>query len=94
MIRHLHESEFREREIFSNVLFVEFIDVGIPCLDIISIPCRGGLRGRCAAGGYKKKKTTRRAGEKERKKTDNAREGWEDGTPPPHRDFKERCVVR
>merc|ERR1711935_671019 len=22
-----------------------------------------------------------------------AREGWEDGTPPPHRDFKERCVV-
>jgi len=30
---------------------------------------------------------------KERKKTDNAREGWEDGTPPPHRDFKERSVV-
>ena len=30
----------------------------------------------------------------ERKKTDNAREGWEDGTPPPHRDFKERGVVR
>ena len=26
---------------------------------------------------------------KERKKTDNPREGWEDGTPPPHRDFKE-----
>ena len=26
--------------------------------------------------------------EKERKKlTDNPREGWEDGTPPPHRDF-------
>ena len=25
---------------------------------------------------------------KERKKTDNPREGWEDGTPPPHRDFK------
>ena len=23
----------------------------------------------------------------ERKKTDNPREGWEDGTPPPHRDF-------
>ena len=23
-------------------------------------------------------------------KTDNPREGWEDGTPPPHRDFKER----
>ena len=31
---------------------------------------------------------------KERKKADNPREGWEDGTPPPHRDFKERCVVR
>ena len=30
--------------------------------------------------------------EKERKKTD-PREGWEDGTPPPHRDFKERSVV-
>ena len=28
-----------------------------------------------------------------RKKTDNPREGWEDGTPPPHRDFKERSVV-
>ena len=31
---------------------------------------------------------------KERKKTDTPREGWEDGTPPPHRDFKERGVVR
>ena len=31
---------------------------------------------------------------KEIKKTDNPREGWEDGTPPPHRDFKERCVVK
>jgi len=30
---------------------------------------------------------------KKRKKTDNPREGWEDGTPPPHRDFKERSVV-
>ena len=30
---------------------------------------------------------------KERKKTDNPREGWEDGTPPPHRDFKERGVI-
>ena len=27
-----------------------------------------------------------------RKKTDNPREGWEDGTPPPHRDFKEGTV--
>ena len=24
----------------------------------------------------------------ERKKTDSPREGWEDGTPPPHRDFR------
>ena len=31
---------------------------------------------------------------KGRKKTGNPREGWEDGTPPPHRDFKERGVVR
>ena len=31
---------------------------------------------------------------KERKKTDNPREGWKDGTPPPHRDFKERGVLR
>ena len=31
---------------------------------------------------------------KERKKADKPREGWEDGTPPPHRDFKERGVVR
>jgi hypothetical protein len=35
-----------------------------------------------------------RAAKKERKKTRNPREGWEDGTPPPHRDFKERCVMR
>ena len=35
-----------------------------------------------------------RGQKKERKKTDSPREGWEDGTPPPHRDFKERCVVR
>ena len=33
-------------------------------------------------------------GQKERKKTDNPGEGWENGTPPPHRDFKERGVVR
>ena len=26
--------------------------------------------------------------QKERKKTDTPREGWEDGTPPPHRDLK------
>ena len=41
--------------------------------------------------------TSRAAGElrsEKRKKTDNPREGWEDGTPPPHRDFKERGVMR
>ena len=33
--------------------------------------------------------------QKERKNaTANPREGWEDGTPPPHRDFKERSVMR
>jgi len=31
---------------------------------------------------------------KERKKTDNPREGWEDGTPPPHRDFSVCCERR
>ena len=31
--------------------------------------------------------------QKERKKTET-QEGWEDGTPPPHRDFKERGVMR
>ena len=35
-------------------------------------------------------KTTRK---KERKKTEHPRKGWEDGTPPPHRDFKKRGVV-
>ena len=43
-------------------------------------------------------RTTRGTGgallKKERKKTRNPREGWEDGTPPPHRDFKERSVMR
>jgi len=32
--------------------------------------------------------------DKERKKENRQpKEGWEDGTPPPHRDFKERSVV-
>ena len=31
---------------------------------------------------------------RKKEKTDNPREGGEDGTPPPHRDFKERGVVR
>ena len=35
----------------------------------------------------------RRFSPKERKQTDNPRQGWEDGTPPPHRDFKERSSV-
>ena len=43
------------------------------------------LAGRASHSDYVKK---------ERKKTDNPREGWENGTPPPHRDFKERGVVR
>ena len=31
----------------------------------------------------------------ERKKTDKPREGWEDGTPPPHRDFnRAQCCAR
>ena len=30
---------------------------------------------------------------KERKKTDNPREGWEDGMPPPHRDFDRRDFI-
>ena len=46
----------------------------------------------------KKEKTKRQPKgkeKKERKKTENPREGWgEDGTPPPHRDFKERGVMR
>ena len=33
-----------------------------------------------------------RLNKRRKKKTDNPREGWEDGTPPPHRDFKERSV--
>ena len=42
----------------------------------------------------KKENRQPKGGIKERKKTDNPREGWEDGTPPPHRDFKERSPVR
>ena len=30
---------------------------------------------------------------KKRKKTHNPREGWENGTPPPHRDFKEMIGI-
>ena len=37
-----------------------------------------------------------REGEKERKKKTfiQPKGGMGDGTPPPHRDFKERCVMR
>ena len=45
---------------------------------------------RCADGSMDGQQRPK----KKRKKTDNPREGWEDGTPPPHRDFKERGVVR
>ena len=52
-----------------------------------------GLRGLVVRFGKKERKQQPK-GKKERKKTDNPREGWEDGTPPPHRDFKERSVMR
>ena len=40
--------------------------------------------------GSLKKRTS--GPDKERKKEkDKPREGWENGTPPPHRDFKERA---
>ncbi|EOD33448.1 hypothetical protein EMIHUDRAFT_229823 [Emiliania huxleyi CCMP1516] len=45
-----------------------------------------------AAPGPKSRWAWNAMGTEERKKTDNPREGWEDGTPPPHRDFKERGV--
>jgi len=45
---------------------------------------KGGMGGRHAAI----------CTEKKIKKTHNPREGWENGTPPPHRDFKERSVMR
>ena len=43
----------------------------------------GGSRGTCVLQERK-----------ERKQTTQGRDGWENGTPPPHRDFKERGVVR
>ena len=49
------------------------------------------IRRRTLLTGYFKAQE-RKKQEKERKKTDNPREGWEDGTPPPHRDFKEGTV--
>ena len=42
--------------------------------------------------------SSRRYGAPRRKRkkptTKTPREGWENGTPPPHRDFKERSVMR
>ena len=54
-------------------------------LSLFAVSRRFSLRPSCHLAVARKK---------ERKKTDNPREGWEDGTPPPHRDFKERGVVR
>ena len=58
---------------------------------------RQDVRGRLAVLALRPDQPKLCAGQrlkKERKKTDNPREGWEDGTPPPHRDFKERGVMR
>ena len=55
-------------------------------VSIVSMLLRRVRFARSAGRGYVNGK------KKERKKTDNPREGWEDGTPPPHRDFKERGV--
>ena len=51
-------------------------------------------RARVSARTLPVERSWREERKKERKKTDNPREGWEDGTPPPHRDFKERGVMR
>ena len=41
----------------------------------------------------REERKTPTGGPKERKKENREpREGWEDGTPPPHRDFKRRGV--
>ena len=66
---------------------------------ILPVNCRRSTTAVRAASGTAGKMNSpeaepRHAEKKERKKTDNPREGWEDGTPPPHRDFKERCVMR
>ena len=47
----------------------------------------------CVSASARQKEHKNLSPKKKRKKTDNRREGWEDGTPPPHRDFKERSVV-
>ena len=53
------------------------------------------ILGRCAPPTIIYRAASFFGSRKERKKIDNPREGWEDdGTPPPHRDFKERGVMR
>ena len=74
----------------------------LPCLALhrhccLSVPCSRGFSclsaqfcsPRCVLWPLK---FIQLSNLKKRKKTDNPREGWEDGTPPPHRDFKERRV--
>ena len=45
-----------------------------PSVVTLTVPFRGGRMRIC--------------GLKEKKENSEPREGWEDGTPPPHRDFK------
>ena len=40
-----------------------------------------------------RKRTTQGGIKKERNKTDNPREGWEDGTPPPHKGGMEAPIL-
>ena len=74
----------------------------LPCLVLhrhccLSVPCSRGFS--CLSAQFRSPrcvlwplKFIAAAMVKERQKTDNPREGWEDGTPPPHRDFKEGRV--
>ena len=57
-------------------------------------PARATISARHLTLVVCEKARMRASRKKERKQTNNPREGWEDGTPPPHRDFKERGVVR
>ena len=78
----------------------------VPCFEFGNasgtlFPCTEGRvrtimtsAGTPRAGAFGQQTTEGTEKEKKRKKTDNPREGWEDGTPPPHRDFKERSVMR
>ena len=69
------------------------------CLPLVSARClvqreRMFLPHKKAGKPPRELFSCRTATKKERKKTYNPREGWENGTPPPHRDFKERSVMR